>query len=164
IEFARNVCNLKNATSREFGQNENHTMVIDLMESQKGIENKGGTMRLGSYACSLKKGSKSQKAYGKEEIQERHRHRFEVNNDYVDQLQKGLTVAGRNEQLNLVEMIEITSHPWFVACQFHPEFKSRPWSPHPLFAQFVRSAVEKKYGARLSTSKRPKKQKLVARV
>ena len=147
IEYARNVLGFKNATSREFEPvDKKHPCVIDIMESQRGVDTKGGTMRLGTYSCKLKKGTRAMKTFGEEEIRERHRHRFEVNNYYVSALEKkGLVIGGRHEPLNLVEMIEIPAHPWFIGCQFHPEFKSRPWRPHPLFASFIQAAAESKY-------------------
>lgn len=147
IEFARNVLGLRNATSREFEPvDKNHPCVIDIMESQKGVETKGGTMRLGTYGCKVKKGTRAMKIFGGDEIKERHRHRFEVNNHYACALEKkGLVVSGRHEPLNLVEIVEIPTHPWFIGCQFHPEFKSRPWKPHPLFSSFIQAAVERKY-------------------
>ncbi|MBN1900520.1 CTP synthase [Candidatus Sumerlaeota bacterium] len=145
IEYARNVCGLANANSLEFNQETPHP-VISLMEHQQDIVNLGGTMRLGAYPCKLKKGSCSYEAYGGADIvSERHRHRFEVNNAYRGVLEeKGLCVAGEYEEASLVEIIEIQDHPWFVAVQFHPEFKSKPLSPHPLFKEFVRSAREYK--------------------
>jgi CTP synthase len=112
------------------------------MENQKGVSRKGGTMRLGSYPCSLAKGTMAQKAYGATDISERHRHRYELNNLYRDILvAKGLVLSGVNKDLDLVEMVEIKDHPWFVGCQFHPEFKSKPLSPHPLFKAFVAAAM-----------------------
>jgi CTP synthase len=145
IEFARNVAGIKNATSREFDKNARDLM-IDLMEEQKKLldENHyGGTMRLGAYDCKLAPGTISRKAYGKDLISERHRHRYEVNNSYRKILEeKGLIVAGINPKANLVEIIEIKNHPFFVAVQFHPEFKSRPLKPHPLFREFVSAALK----------------------
>ncbi|RKY47558.1 MAG: CTP synthase [Candidatus Neomarinimicrobiota bacterium] len=144
IEFARNVCGLKEANSTEFDE-DTPNPVIDLMEEQKRIVEKGGTMRLGAYTAVLSKGTKTFELYGKRNISERHRHRYEVNNKYLDILtQNGLVVAGVNKELNLVEVIELRDHPWFIACQFHPEFKSRIGKPHPLFRGFVRAALEYK--------------------
>lgn len=141
IEFARNQCGLKDANSLEFNQETKHP-VISLMEEQKAVHNKGATMRLGAYACTLTKNSRSHAAYGEVEISERHRHRYEFNNDYLDQLtKKGLAIAGRSSTSGLVEIVELEDHPWFVGCQFHPEFKSTPMSPHPLFAGFVKEAL-----------------------
>ncbi len=143
IEFARNVCGLKNANSTEMNPSTHHP-VIDLMENQKNIANYGGTMRLGSYLCDLKTGSKAFAAYRKKEISERHRHRYEFNNQYKEVLEKsGLIISGINTQKQLVEIIEIADHPWFVGVQFHPELKSTVESAHPLFVEFI--AAAKKY-------------------
>ena len=119
--------------------------VIDLMEDQRNIANKGGTMRLGSYPCELKTGSKAYAAYRKKEITERHRHRFEFNNNYRKVMEeKGMKVSGLNTESDLVEIVEITDHPWFVAVQFHPELKSTVENPHPLFVDFVEAALKYK--------------------
>jgi CTP synthase len=121
--------------------------VIDLMESQRGIEAKGATMRLGAYPCKLVPGSCAAQAYRQEEISERHRHRFEVNNDYRERLgEAGLVFSGTSPGGDLVEMCEIPDHPWFVGCQFHPEFKSKPFRPHPLFDAFIAAAVKYRKG------------------
>jgi len=142
IEFGRNVLGLKDANSTEFVPDTGNP-VIDLMHDQKNIEDKGGTMRLGSYKCRLKVGSKAHKAYKKKIIYERHRHRYELNNDYRDKLEKaGLVVTGINPDKNLAEIVEIKNHPWFVAVQFHPEFKSRPDRPHPLFRDFIGASIK----------------------
>jgi len=144
IEFARNVCGLENANSSEFDENSPHR-VIDLMEEQIGISNKGGTMRLGAYPCKIRENTLLQKLYGQEQISERHRHRFEVNNAYREILQKhGLTICGTSPDNSLVEAVELPNHPFFVGVQYHPEFKSRPNKPHPLFVGLVRASVEKK--------------------
>lgn len=144
IEFARNVCGLKNANSTEFDK-ETPYPVIDLMESQKKIKNKGGTMRLGSYRELLKEGSLVRKIYGVEIVRERHRHRYEVNNNYRELLERnGLTIAGISKDGDLVEFIELPSHRFFIATQAHPEFKSRPERPHTLFSSFIRVAIEGK--------------------
>jgi CTP synthase len=147
IEFARHVCQLPDATSAEF-KHKSKNLIIDVMPEQKILlkEKKyGGTMRLGAYDCELSPGTISLKAYGKKHISERHRHRYEVNNDYRQLLEeKGMVVAGVNPQKDLVEIIELKNHPFFVATQFHPEFKSRPLSPHPLFKAFIKAAVEHK--------------------
>ncbi len=141
IEFARQVCGLPSANSREFDPNTPHP-VIDLLPSQRGITNLGGTMRLGAYPCRLRVPSLAYAAYGMEEISERHRHRYEVNNDYREILEKhGMLLSGFSPDGNLVEMVEILDHPWFVGGQFHPEFHSRPWNPHPLFREFIRAAL-----------------------
>jgi len=141
IEFARAVLDLQGANSLEFDDKTPHP-VVTLMASQIGVEDKGGTMRLGSYACRLKDGTKARELYGADLIQERHRHRFEFNNGYRSQFeQAGLVFSGMNPDLGLVEMIELNNHPHFVGCQFHPEFKSKPFRPHPLFAGFIAAAV-----------------------
>lgn len=141
IEYARHVLNLPHANSLEFDEKTSDP-VVTIMESQVGVKDKGGTMRLGSYACSLKAGSLAQKLYGAENIKERHRHRFEVNNAYRARLAgAGLVFSGVNTELDLVEVIEITDHPHFIGCQFHPEFQSKPFAPHPLFSGFIRAAV-----------------------
>ncbi len=143
IEFARNVCGLEGANSSEFDAGSPHP-VIDLLPEQKDVDRKGGTMRLGAYPCDLADGTFAATAYGKTKIEERHRHRYEFNNEYMDKLtRKGLRVAGTCTGRDLVEIVEIPDHPWFVGCQFHPEFKSRPLAPHPLFAAFVGAAMEK---------------------
>ena len=142
IEFSRNKCNLKNANSIEFDPDTPHP-VIHIMESQKNIKNMGGTMRLGAYACILKEKTKTFRAYKINYISERHRHRYEVNNDYRRILQEnGMILSGLSPDGNLVEMIEIENHPFFVGCQFHPELKSRIVEPHPLFVSFVKAALE----------------------
>ncbi|OGU25966.1 MAG: CTP synthase [Ignavibacteria bacterium GWA2_54_16] len=141
IEFARNVCGLKGANSTEFKKTKNN--VIDLMMDQKGVKNLGGTMRLGAYPCIVAKGTKAFKAYRKDLISERHRHRFEVNNRFRKKLADGgMVFSGVSPDNTLVEIIELPDHPWFVAGQFHPELKSRAINPHPLFRDFVRAAKE----------------------
>jgi CTP synthase len=144
IEFARDVCGLPGASSTELDGGTPHP-VVDLMPDQKGVTDKGATMRLGAYPCVLKPGTKAIELYGAAEISERHRHRWEVNNNYRDTLERhGMVLSGLSPDGRLVEMIELPAaqHPYFVACQFHPEFKSRPWAPHPLFAGFVKAAVD----------------------
>lgn len=142
IEFARNVCGLEKANSREF-DNETPYPVIDLMPEQKGITEMGGTMRLGSWPCDLVESTMAHKAYGTIRIDERHRHRYEVNNDYRKVLEaNGMVISGVSPDGKLIEMIELPDQPWFVACQFHPEFKSRPKNPHPLFREFIRATLE----------------------
>jgi CTP synthase len=142
IEFARHVCGLAGANSAEFEATAAHK-VIDLLPEQRTIADKGGTMRLGLYPIVLGEGSLASRLYGQGIIQERHRHRYEVNNDYLAKLEKhGLRISGIWAEKQLVEIIEIPEHPYFVAGQFHPEFRSRPWEPHPLFAGFVRAALE----------------------
>ncbi|HTB79366.1 MAG TPA: CTP synthase [Opitutaceae bacterium] len=144
IEFARDVLKLPGANSTEFDLKTPHP-VINMMEEQKKIIDKGATMRLGSYECALTPGTHAHKAYGKASVRERHRHRYEVNNSYVGQLQRaGMVVSGINPRRNLVEIIELKNHPWFLGVQFHPEFQSKPSAPHPLFAAFIAAAVKQK--------------------
>lgn len=141
VEFARNVCGLTKAASVEFDANTSDP-VISLMTEQKAVHNKGATMRLGAYPCVLEKGSKTSEAYGEKEISERHRHRYEFNNQYTEIFtQHGMRIAGISPKTNLVEVIELTNHPWFIGCQFHPEFKSTPMEPHLLFVSFIRASV-----------------------
>ncbi|MDI6815607.1 MAG: CTP synthase [Actinomycetota bacterium] len=141
VEFARNVVGYADANSSEFDPATKHP-VIDLLPEQKSIEDMGGTMRLGAYPCKLAKKTFAHEAYGTLEIQERHRHRYEVNNDFVEALGKaGLILSGESPDGKLVEIIEIADHPWFVGTQFHPEFKSRPTRPHPLFRDFIGAAL-----------------------
>ncbi len=142
IEFGRNVLGLKDANSTEFDKTTRNP-VIDMMEMQKQISGLGGTMRLGAYPCRLRKGSKVFEIYKAENISERHRHRFEFNNAYLEVYQKaGLQIAGMNEKDNLVEIVELKGHPWFIGVQFHPEFKSTVANPHPLFKAFVKAAMD----------------------
>jgi CTP synthase len=142
IEFARHVCGLAKANSTEIEPATPHP-VVDLMPDQRGVTDKGATMRLGTYPCTLKPGTKAAEAYGVLNIDERHRHRWEVNNQYREQLERaGMVLSGLSPDGRLVEMIELPWHPYFVACQFHPEFKSRPSAPHPLFARFVKASLE----------------------
>ncbi len=146
LEFARNVCGLKAANSTEFDK-ETLDPVISLLEEQKNIKKLGGTMRLGGEAVLIEPGSLAAAAYGKEEIVERHRHRYEFNNKYMELFEsKGIRFSGRSKKEKLVEVIELVDHPWFVASQFHPEFKSKPDEAHPLFKQFIRAALNKKKG------------------
>ncbi|MEH6308503.1 CTP synthase [Olivibacter sp. CPCC 100613] len=143
IEFARNVLGLKDANSYEMDKKTKHP-VINLMEDQKNIKNMGGTMRLGAYPCELKKGTKASAIYGKQRISERHRHRYEFNNDYLKQYEKaGMIASGINPDNNLVEIIELKDHPFFVGGQFHPELKSTVANPHPLFVNFVAASLIK---------------------
>lgn len=142
IEFARHVCGLKEANSREFDPETPHP-VIDLMPEQRGITNLGGTMRLGAYPCRIRPESRAFRAYGVEQVSERHRHRYEVNNEYRNRLQShGLVISGESPDGRLVEMIELADHPWYVSCQFHPEFRSRPKEPHPIFRAFIRATLD----------------------
>jgi CTP synthase len=141
VEFARNVCGLHGANSSEFDLQTPHP-VIHLMAEQKAIETKGGTMRLGSYPCVLQNETLAAKLYGREKIEERHRHRYEFNNSYRGEFgAKGMILSGLSPDNSLVEIIELKGHPWFLGCQFHPEFKSRPMSSHPLFRGFVEAAL-----------------------
>jgi CTP synthase len=142
MEFARNVAGLKGATSTEFDAECTHP-VIDLMHEQRDIDDKGGTMRLGAYPCVIKPETKAREAYANHEISERHRHRWEFNNDYRESLQeKGMRLTGMSPDEKLVEIVEIEDHPWFLGCQFHPEFKSRPLDPHPLFQRFIEASAK----------------------
>jgi CTP synthase len=142
IEYARHVCGLDGANSSEFDPHAKHN-VIDLLPEQRNLADKGGTMRLGLYPILLEEGTRASRLYGQGIIQERHRHRYEVNNDYLTTLEKnGLKISGVWAEKQLVEIIELPEHPYFVAGQFHPEFRSRPWEPHPLFAAFVHAALE----------------------
>ena len=144
VEYARNVCKIPRANSREFDK-DGEQCVIDLMPDQHGVVDKGGTMRLGAYPCVLDKGSIAESVYGSTRISERHRHRYEVSNVYRDQLvEAGLWLSGLSPDKRLVEMVELKDHPYFVACQFHPEFKSRPIKAHPLFARYVHAATERR--------------------
>jgi CTP synthase len=143
VEFARDVAGLTGANSSEFDKDTPHA-VIDLMPDQRGVRLKGATMRLGAYPCVLVAGTVAADAYGTTEISERHRHRYEFANDYREKLAAaGLVLSGTSPDKRLVEMVELRDHPFFVGCQFHPEFKSRPAAPHPLFARFVRAALER---------------------
>ena len=140
-EFARNVLGLKKAASTEVNPKTKYP-VIDLMEEQKNVTNMGGTMRLGGYNCHLKKGSKAYSVYGHSKIRERHRHRYEFNNQYLDAFEgAGMIPSGINPETGLVEIMELANHPWFIGCQYHPELRSTVWDPHPLFVKFVKAAV-----------------------
>lgn len=144
IEFARNVLNWDDAHTMEISEDCSHP-VISMMEEQKNISNMGGTMRLGAYACKLKSGSKIYEAYNKEIVSERHRHRFEFNNEYLKQFEEdGMIATGKNPESGLVEVVEIPEHPWFVGAQFHPEYKSTVANPHPLFTAFIKAAIDNK--------------------
>jgi CTP synthase len=146
IEFARNVCGLDGSHSSEFNP-ECDNPVISLMESQQHVTDMGGTMRLGAYPCRLARGSRAAEVYGVPEVSERHRHRYEVSNRYRDLfVQHGLRLSGLSPDGQLVEIVELPAHPWFIGCQFHPELQSRPTRPHPLFAGFVAAAVKAKHG------------------
>jgi CTP synthase len=143
IEFARHVCGVSGATSEEF-QPDGQELVIALMPDQLKVRQKGATMRLGAYPCKLAPGSLAADVYGSTDISERHRHRFEVNNAYRERLeQRGLKLSGLSPDERLVEVVELPDHPYFLGCQFHPEFKSKPHAAHPLFVRFVRAALER---------------------
>ena len=144
IEFARNVCGMNRANSTEFNKTTPYP-VIALLEEQRSVQNLGGTMRLGSYPCVLKKTTKAHKAYGRESIHERHRHRYEFNNKYKAKMEtSGLIISGTSPNGRLVEIVELADHPWFVGCQFHPEFRSKPDQAHPLFRDFVKASLAHK--------------------
>ena len=144
IEFARNVLGLADANSAEMDTKTDHN-VIDLMEDQKNITNMGGTMRLGGYECTLREGSRVREIYGKEIIRERHRHRYEFNNDFRSQYEAaGMECVGTNPDTDLVEIVEIPTLTWYVGTQFHPEYSSTVLKPHPLFLDFVKAAIENK--------------------
>ncbi len=142
VDYARNVCGLTGANSAEFESDAKH-LIVDIMPDQRDIEDKGATMRLGAYPCKIKPDSLAARIYGVAQVSERHRHRYEVNNAYREDLERGgLVLSGVSPDDRLVEMIELPGHPHFIGCQFHPEFKSKPHQPHPLFTSFVRAAVE----------------------
>jgi CTP synthase len=144
IEFSRNVLGLENANSTEMDENTPYP-VIDLMEEQKSITDKGGTMRLGAWACELKDNTIVKRVYKSDVIQERHRHRYEFNSEFKQQIEDaGMVATGFNPDTNLVEIIELPSHPWFVGVQYHPEYKSTVDNPHPLFVAFVKAALNRK--------------------
>jgi len=143
IEFARNVLGYSDANSTEIDESTTHN-VVDIMDEQKNILNLGGSMRLGAYKCKLKKGSRAYQIYGKENISERHRHRFEFNNTYKEEFEKaGMICSGLNEESNLVEIVELKNHKWYIGVQFHPEYSSTVIKPHPLFIDFIKAAITK---------------------
>lgn len=146
IEIGRHLCGLEGANSSEFDQ-QSPNPVIDLLPEQRNITDMGGTMRLGAYPCVLSPGSRAIEAYGMDSIEERHRHRYEFNNIFAEIFRKsGVVFSGMSPDRNLVEIIELEDHPWFLGCQFHPEFKSRPWDPHPLFRAFIKASLLKLAG------------------
>ncbi len=159
IEFARNVCGIKDATSREWHDDKKRggNFVIDIMNEQRDIQNKGGTMRLGAYNCAISPHSKAHQVYKSSLISERHRHRFEFNNKFKALFEKrGMNAVGICKERDLVEIVELVDHPWFIGVQFHPEFKSKPLDPHPLFTNFVKASLKQKEateGARISRAK-----------
>jgi CTP synthase len=141
IEFARNVCGIKDATSTEFDADAAQPVIYKLRDLL-GVEEMGGTMRLGAYPCRLQEGTLARRIYGVDEVSERHRHRYEVNQKYLETLrQHGLVVSGMSPDGKFVEMVEIADHPWFLGCQFHPEYKSKPTDPHPLFVSYIAAAL-----------------------
>jgi CTP synthase len=144
VEFARNVCGIENADSTEFDPDTQDPVIFKLRDLL-GVEYLGGTMRLGAYQCRLQPGSLAEMIYGTKEISDRHRHRFEFNPAYEDQLaENGLVFSGKSPDGKFVEMIELAGHPWFLGCQFHPELKSKPLTPHPLFASFIQAAYNQR--------------------
>jgi len=147
VEFARNACGIKGAHSSEFDEHSPNP-VVHLMDTQRGVSDVGGTMRLGAYPCVLKPETNAHRAYGSLSISERHRHRYEINNEFRSHLvEHGMVLSGLSPDEKLIEIIEICGHPWFLGCQFHPEFNSRPHDPHPLFTDFVKAALEHKHAA-----------------
>jgi CTP synthase len=162
IEFARHACGMKNANSSEFGKNLKHP-VIDLMEAQRNVRQMGGTMRLGAYPCVLAEGTKARAAYASRRISERHRHRYELNNTFRAELAKrGMVLSGVSPDGKLVEIVELKRHPWFVACQFHPEFQSTPLEAHPLFREFVAAALRHAGKRRAATRLAPERDEAAA--
>jgi CTP synthase len=144
IEYARNVCGIRDATSSEFDPETEHAVIYKLRDLL-GIEEMGGTMRLGAYPCRLKEGTLARRSDGTAEISERHRHRYEVNQKYLPTLvEHGLVVSGLSPDGKFVEMVELPGHPWFLGCQFHPEYQSKPTEPHPLFVSYIRAAYDYK--------------------
>ena len=157
IEFARNVLGIREATTTELDP-DTREPVIDLMEEQKKVHELGGTMRLGAYPCRLKEGSLAREIYGKSDISERHRHRYEFNNAYRAVFQEnGMVASGVYEEMDLVEILEYPDHPFFIAVQFHPEFKSKPTVPHPIFRDFIRAAYMFKKGEKANGRRRKRK-------
>jgi CTP synthase len=143
VEYCRNVLGLQGAMSREFDADPKHP-VVELMNEQREVTEKGGTMRLGAFPCVLKEHSIARRIYGAAEISERHRHRYEVNPAYHDSLKGELSITGWSPDGILAEIVELKNHPWFIGCQFHPEFKSRPLMPHPLFASFIKASLTRR--------------------
>jgi CTP synthase len=159
IEFARNVCGLTDADSSEFNPATPHRVIYKLREL-RGIDDLGGTMRLGAYPCVLIPGTQTHRAYGQNEISERHRHRYEFNREYEETLvAHGLRIVGVSPDNNFVEVVEVEDHPWFVGCQFHPEFKSKPLTSHPLFRAFIEAAYAHRRN-RLETASEPLSKKI----
>ena len=147
IEYARNVCGIEGADSSEFNPETSHAVIYKLRDLL-GVEEMGGTMRLGAYPCRLREGTLARRIYDSEEISERHRHRYEVNQKYLQPLiDAGLVVSGMSPDGKFVEMVELADHPWYLGCQFHPEYKSKPTHPHPLFVSYIRAALEHRMSA-----------------
>ena len=156
IEFARNVVNLADANSTEFDRNTPYP-VVAMLDEQFAVTDKGGTMRLGKYPCVLMPGSLAHKAYGALEVEERHRHRYEFNNQFRNQFEaNGLIVTGTSPKGKLVEVIELRDHPWFLAVQCHPEFKSKPTQAHPLFRSFIQAAIQRREIKKKADGQRPR--------
>jgi CTP synthase len=146
IEFARNVCDIKGANSTEFDKNAKEP-VISLLEEQRGVRNKGGSMRLGTWPTKIVRATLAEKIYGRDEVMERHRHRYEFNMKYRDRMiKKGFSISGTSPDGTLAELIELRGHPYFLACQYHPEFQSRPNKPHPLFKGFIQACLAHQWG------------------
>jgi CTP synthase len=156
IEFARNVCDIPTANSTEFDQDTPDPVIYKLRDLL-GVEAMGGTMRLGAYPCRLKEGTLARQVFGVPEVQERHRHRYEVNQKYLPRLQEnGLVVSGLSPDGKFVEMVELPGHPWFLGCQFHPEYQSKPTDPHPLFVSYIGAALaERRRRAEPETAAEP---------
>jgi len=152
VEYARNVLGLQGAMSREFEEDPEHP-IIELMDAQRKVTRKGGTMRLGAYPCAMADGSRVAAIYGQTDISERHRHRFELNPSYVERLDTGgLRVSGKSPDGILAEIVELPEHRWYIGCQFHPEFKSRPLEPHPLFASYIEATIAAKEQLKVQTT------------
>jgi CTP synthase len=142
VEYARNVCGIEGATSSEFDPETKEAVVYKLRDLL-GVEEMGGTMRLGAYPCNLREGTLAHRIYGTSQISERHRHRYEINQKYMETLvEHELVVSGISPDGKFVEMVELANHPWFLGCQFHPEYKSKPFDPHPLFVSYIRASLE----------------------
>jgi len=159
VEYARNICGLENANSSEFDSQTPYP-VIDLLPEQRNVKDKGASMRLGAWPCVVEPDSFAFTAYGQKKISERHRHRYEFNNDYKKTLtDKGLRITGMSPDGRLAEIVEIKDHPWFLGCQFHPEFKSRPIKPHPLFSRFIEAALKNAQKKEQKTKQKKKNSK-----
>jgi CTP synthase len=162
IEWARNMAGLEGADSTEFNEDTPYRVIFKLRDLL-GVDDMGGTMRLGAYPTELAPDSFARKAYGEENISERHRHRYEVNHEYTPKLEAaGLRITGRSPDGKFVEIVEFADHPWFVGCQFHPEYKSRPLNPHPLFREFIAAAYRRKLDGKKAWSKEGNKDAVTA--